>query len=101
MKPAPSGITHVGGTEFAEVGDSYWASTASPNGGSALSYIPETAWNDTLIRNSLAASGGGASQFSLAGGNPKWLLGDDRMWLPIALGAAVVILLADRIPGAS
>jgi len=38
---------------------------------------------------------------TLAGGNPKWLLGDDRIWLPIALGAAVVILLADRIPGAS
>jgi hypothetical protein len=38
---------------------------------------------------------------TLAGGNPKWLLGDDRIWLPIALGAAVVILLADRIAGAS
>ena len=38
---------------------------------------------------------------TLADRNPKWLLGDDRIWLPIALGAAVVILLADRIPGAS
>jgi hypothetical protein len=38
---------------------------------------------------------------TLAGGNPKWLLGDDRIWLPIMLGAAVVILLADRIAGAS
>ena len=38
---------------------------------------------------------------TLAGGNPKWLLGDDRIWLPIALGAAVVILLADRIAGTS
>jgi len=38
---------------------------------------------------------------SLEDGNPPWLLGDDRIWLPITLGAAVVILLADVIPGAS
>ena len=38
---------------------------------------------------------------SLEHGNPPWLLGDDRIWLPITLGAAVVILLADVIPGAS
>ena len=38
---------------------------------------------------------------SLEGGNPPWLLGDDRIWLPITLGAAVVILFADMMPGAS
>jgi len=54
-------ITAVGGTEFVEGAGSYWASTASANGGSALSYIPEMAWNDTLARNSFAATGGGAS----------------------------------------
>jgi hypothetical protein len=38
---------------------------------------------------------------SLEGGNPPWLLGDDRIWLPVTLGAAVVILFADMMPGAS
>jgi hypothetical protein len=26
-----------------------------------------------------------------------WFSGDDRIWLPLSLGAAVVILAADRI----
>jgi hypothetical protein len=39
--------------------------------------------------------------YTLDGGNPPWLLGDDRIWLPITLGAAVVILFADMMPGAS
>jgi hypothetical protein len=36
---------------------------------------------------------------TLASGDPPWLSGDDRIWLPISLGAAVVILVADRIGG--
>jgi len=28
---------------------------------------------------------------------PAWFSGDDRIWLPLTLGAAVVILVADRI----
>jgi hypothetical protein len=38
---------------------------------------------------------------TLEGGNPQWLGTDDRIWLPITLGAGVVILFADMIPGAS
>ena len=55
-------ITSVGGTEFNEgKGSGYWAATNGSNGGSALSYIPEIVWNDSVERNQLAASGGGAS----------------------------------------
>jgi hypothetical protein len=38
---------------------------------------------------------------TLEGGNRRWFLGDDRVWVPVSLGAAVVILFADTIPGAS
>jgi len=37
---------------------------------------------------------------TLGSGGPLWFSGDDRIWLPISLGAAVVILVADRIGGA-
>jgi hypothetical protein len=37
---------------------------------------------------------------TLLNADPQWLAGDDRIWLPISLGAAVVILVADRIGGA-
>ncbi|MGA2117115.1 MAG: protease pro-enzyme activation domain-containing protein [Bryobacteraceae bacterium] len=53
-------ITAVGGTEFNEGSGSYWGSNG-PYGASALSYIPEMAWNDTVASGGLAASGGGAS----------------------------------------
>ena len=54
-------ITAVGGTEFSEgAGNTYWG-TNGPNGGSALSYIPEIVWNDSVERNQLTASGGGTS----------------------------------------
>ncbi len=36
----------------------------------------------------------------LANANLPWFAGRDRIWLPISLGAAVVILVADRIGGA-
>jgi subtilase family serine protease len=74
-------VTGVGGTEFS--GDvnnpnQYWSATNGPNLGSALSYIPETAWNDTVENGSLSASGGGASSCGQAtetgacsGGFPK------------------------------
>ena len=57
-------VTGVGGNEFS--GDvsnpsQYWNSTNSSNGESAISYIPEMAWNDTVSRGTLSASGGGAS----------------------------------------
>ena len=37
---------------------------------------------------------------TLDNGNPSWFSGDDRIWLPISLGAAVVIMAADAIGGA-
>jgi hypothetical protein len=37
---------------------------------------------------------------TLANHDPVWFAGDDRIWLPISLGAAAIILIADRIGGA-
>ena len=54
-------ITAVGGTEFNEADGAYWASINTANGASALSYIPEKAWNDSVARNGLHATGGGPS----------------------------------------
>ena len=75
--PASSpNVTGMGGNEFAEGDDTggtqYWGATNNDNNGSALSYIPEMAWNDTVQDNQLAASGGGASTlFS----KPSWQAG--------------------------
>jgi subtilase family serine protease len=79
-------ITSVGGTQFQEVGNawstdqlfstffrkpqpSYWSSTDNPSNGSALSYIPEVAWNTTLLDSQLSATGGGRSTVF---GKPAW-----------------------------
>jgi hypothetical protein len=66
--PASSAYaTGVGGTEFNEGTGTYWGSSSSnnANGGSAQSYIPEIAWDDSAVRTEqgyiLAGSGGGAS----------------------------------------
>ena len=69
--------TGVGGNEFN--GDlsnpgQYWGNSNGANGGSALSYIGETAWNDTAENGALSASGGGASSCDSSGcasGFPK------------------------------
>ena len=53
-------VTAVGGTQFAEGTGTYWASTNASNLSSALSYIPEAAWNESSV-SGLGASGGGAS----------------------------------------
>ena len=55
-------ITGVGGSEFAEGSGNYWAAGNSPNQGSALSYIPEVAWNESATVG-LLAGGGGTSIF--------------------------------------
>jgi uncharacterized protein (TIGR03437 family) len=65
-------ITAVGGTEFNEGSVSYWAGANSPTLASALSYIPEMAWNDSLADNGLVATGGGAS---LMFAKPYWQTG--------------------------
>ncbi len=54
-------VTAMGGTEFAEQNGSYWSATNNVNSGSALSYIPEQAWNDTALGGGMAATGGGGS----------------------------------------
>jgi len=69
-------ITAVGGTEFREGSLSYWNGSNTSNDGSALSYIPETAWNDTLASEALGgtigASGGGLSSVYK---KPAWQTG--------------------------
>ena len=67
-------VTGMGGTEFNEGIGTYWS--PAPNGQdvspSALSYIPEKAWNDTSSSNGLSAGGGGASNFFA---KPAWQTG--------------------------
>jgi subtilase family serine protease len=65
-------VTGVGGSEFNEGTGAFWSATNGANGGSALSYIPEMAWNDTATRTDLAATGGGASIFY---SKPAWQTG--------------------------
>jgi subtilase family serine protease len=69
-------VTSVGGTRFSgdasdpPVPSGYWgSSTTNPN--TALSYIPETSWNDTSA-SSLAATGGGSSIYFP---KPSWQTG--------------------------
>jgi uncharacterized protein (TIGR03437 family) len=56
-------VTAVGGTEFDDANGTYWNATNNSNLASAISYIPEKAWNDSLANSELAASTGGASIF--------------------------------------
>lgn len=66
-------VTGVGGSQFNEGSGNYWNSTNNSSNGSALSYIPETAWNETSTANGLAGSGGGASLFFA---KPAWQTGN-------------------------
>lgn len=55
-------VTAVGGSQFDDGSASdFWSRINTPNGASALGYIPERAWNDSSLTNSLSATGGGAS----------------------------------------
>jgi len=77
---SPPEVTAVGGTEFdADVNNpgTYWSPNNGTNGGSALSYIPEFAWNDgtvgtNLIPSTIWSGGGGASIFFP---KPTWQTG--------------------------
>jgi subtilase family serine protease len=69
--------TCVGGTEFNDAGNptSYWNASNGAGLSSALSYIPEGAWNEPLNSESqpqAAASGGGVSAYILT---PSWQTG--------------------------
>jgi len=65
-------VTGMGGTEFNEGDGTYWNSTNNSNNGSAISYIPEMVWNDTVTDGSLSASGGGVSTLFT---KPSWQTG--------------------------
>ena len=64
-------VTGVGGTAFGEGSGSYWNSTSSADGGSALSYIPESVWNDSTPGNPSAGGGGASVYFA----QPSWQTG--------------------------
>ena len=74
---SPPEVTAVGGTEFNEGSGSYWNSSNGSNGGSAKSYIPELAWDDSnsgtsLNGGGLVSTGGGASIYF---SKPSWQTG--------------------------
>jgi uncharacterized protein (TIGR03437 family) len=65
-------VTAVGGTMFNEGAGNYWSLQNAANGTSALSYIPEAAWNETAVDGSISGSTGGVSvMFS----KPAWQTG--------------------------
>lgn len=71
-------VTGVGGSEFYEDSGVYWKTATTSTREmltSALSYIPEMAWNDTASPGNtgkgLLAGGGGASTFVPPGAPPK------------------------------
>jgi len=75
-------VTGVGGNEFNEGTGTYWNTSNSPTYESAISYIPEMAWNDSQLIGGLLASGGGASSCAVANGGgckgfpkPSWQTG--------------------------
>lgn len=66
-------VTGVGGTTLNEGTGTFWnGSNDSTTKASVLSYIPETAWNDSVADGSPSASGGGASTFFA---KPSWQTG--------------------------
>lgn len=64
-------VTAVGGTEFDDDA-TYWSTTNGANYLSALSYLPERAWNGSSPGHGILASGGGASLFYA---KPWWQAG--------------------------
>jgi uncharacterized protein (TIGR03437 family) len=85
-------VTAVGGTQFNEGTGTYWATTNSANLGSALSYIPEVVWNETVPGSSVAGGTGGAS---IMFAKPAWqqgpgVPGDNARSVPdVSMAAAV------------
>jgi subtilase family serine protease len=68
-------VTGVGGTTLYDVPvGKYWSSSNNATNGSALSYIPEVPWNDTLVfqETSLIGGGGGRSSVFV---KPSWQQG--------------------------
>jgi uncharacterized protein (TIGR03437 family) len=66
-------VTGMGGSQFVEGTGTYWSGTNSATTqGSALSYIPEAAWNESSSGVGLAATNGGASRLY---SKPAWQTG--------------------------
>jgi uncharacterized protein (TIGR03437 family) len=84
-------VTAAGGTQFDESGGAYWNTQNDASGASAVSYIPERAWNESAADQALWAGGGGVSIFFP---KPSWQAGpgvpnDGYRDLPdVALSAA-------------
>ncbi len=113
--------TAVGGTIFNEHGQTstYWSSSNSTEGGSAISYIPEDVWNESCTASNCTsgndpgiwAGGGGVSIYSST--KPSWQSGvtgipqDNARDLPdVALTAAghdayVLCLEGSCVPNSS
>jgi uncharacterized protein (TIGR03437 family) len=72
MPASVPGVTGIGGTEFNEGSGTYWSNINSSGQTSALSYIPEIAWNDSIQDGTPTASGGGASVYFT---KPSWQKG--------------------------
>jgi uncharacterized protein (TIGR03437 family) len=67
-------VTAAGGTQFDDLASpaNYWNIQNDANGSSALSYIPEKAWNESTDVGALWAGGGGSSAFYQ---KPAWQAG--------------------------
>ena len=64
-------VTGIGGTTFREGSAQFWNATNNASGGSAVSYIPETVWNDSTPDNPAAGGGGASTVFA----QPAWQTG--------------------------
>ncbi len=65
-------VTAVGGTQFDDSTGPWWAASNRANFASALSYIPEKVWNQSLDNNRLEGGGGGVSSLFP---KPAWQTG--------------------------
>jgi hypothetical protein len=65
-------VTGVGGTMFSEGNGSYWSSSNNSAGGSALSYIPEIAWVETVQSGNFTFMVGGGGGASHVFAKPTW-----------------------------
>jgi uncharacterized protein (TIGR03437 family) len=64
-------VTGIGGTTLREGSAQYWNAANNANGGSAISYIPETVWNDSTPGSPGAGGGGASTVFA----QPTWQTG--------------------------
>jgi uncharacterized membrane protein len=69
--------TCVGGTQFADTADpgQYWLPGNNTAGGSAVSYIPETTWNESALMPGGSGLYGGTGGPSLYVAKPNWQAG--------------------------